>query len=260
MSLRLLFLLLPLALLAAGCGRSDDTDASTAESADTATAQLTAAERAAWSYEGDTGPENWGDLSEAYAACNGDNQSPINLTGTTPPRNPRSMELSYSPAKSTVEDTGHLIQVNLNDAGTLKYGRKTYTLEQFHVHMPSEHTLDGTAFPGEVHLVHRDGQDLLVLGVFLKESATANPILKGWVAGTDTTFTLRAGRLLPDQRQYYTYEGSLTTPPCTETVRWLVMETPILASREQLETLRAQYDGNARPVQPLGDRRLSYVK
>jgi carbonic anhydrase len=249
-----------LTLLVAGCGGSDDTSESAATSSDTATAQSSDAAMASWSYEGDTGPENWADLSEAYDACDGSSQSPINLTDASPPRNPRSMELSYALAKGDVDDTGHSIQVSLSDAGTLTYGGKTYTLKQFHAHTPSEHTLNGASFPGEIHLVHQAGSDLLVLGVFVKESTTSNPILQGWIAGTDTTYSLRSERLLPDQRQYYTYEGSLTTPPCSEGVRWIVMETPILASREQLETLQAQYESNARPVQPLGDRRLSYVE
>lgn len=243
---------LALPLLLVGCGDDDAQSAAPDASAPPENPP-------AWSYEGDTGPGYWADLSPAYAACNGTGQSPVNLTSTRAPDEPMSLTLSYSPAEAEVVDTGHAVQVNTT-GGTLTFNGTTYDLQQFHVHTPSEHAVQGVPYTGEIHLVHRaDDNTLAVLGIFVEAGDTPHPSLDEWIHGADTTLSFNAETLPPDLHPYYTYEGSLTTPPCSEGVRWIVLDTPLRASREQLETLRAQHSGNARPVQPLNDRTIRYV-
>lgn len=241
------------ALLAAGCGSSDDGEAADQQASDGSS------ETAAWSYDGTTGPEHWATLSSAYAACDGSRQSPIDLTGATSAEDP-SLRVRYTAADGRVTDTGHAIQVNTT-GGTMTIGGTTYDLQQFHVHTPSEHTVDGRRYAGEIHLVHRAGKNqLAVLAVFVeKADSPPHPALHDWIQGTDTTLTYNASSLLPSTRSYYTYAGSLTTPPCSEIVRWVVLDTPIQASSAQLDTLRTQHQGNARPIQALNDRTIRYV-
>jgi carbonic anhydrase len=244
----LLFLLL-IALAITGC---DDPRPSP-------TAEPPASESSAWSYEGNTGPEHWAALSDDYSACDGAQQSPINLTDPSDPTDGTLLNTSYITESGTVTDTGHAVQVNTT-GGTLTLGGTTYDLQQIHAHVPSEHTVAGDRSAAELHLVHEAGEEqLAVLGIFVEEGRRAHAALDGWIQGRDTTLSVNAGRLLPDRQSYYTYEGSLTKPPCREVVRWVVMDHPIQASEEQIETLRAQYGGTARPVQPRGDRRLVYV-
>lgn len=244
-------------LLLAGCTSSPDGDQNESASSDDT---LGVYEKAEWSYSGDTGPEQWGTLSPAYAACDGSQQSPIDLTTPSEADGPAFGE-AYSASTAEVIDTGHGIQVNTS-GGTLTVDGTTYELLQFHVHTPSEHTVDGSSYPAEVHLVHKapDGT-LAVIGVFVEEGAE-NDGLNPWVqAEPDDGSALEydVSALLPDAPTYYTYDGSLTTPPCSEVVRWIVMDETIEASPAQLDRLRDRHDGNARPVQPLGDRTLTRV-
>lgn len=240
------------ALLAAGCGSSDE------DSADNQQASDQSSEKATWSYDGETGPEHWATLSSDYAACDGSQQSPIDLTDASSAEGPP-LQTSYAPAEAEGTDTGHAIQVNTT-GGTMTVGGTTYDLQQFHVHTPSEHAVDGSRYAGEIHLVHQAGpEQLAVLALFVEEGGSSNPALHDWISGPDTTLTYDASALLPTTRSYYTYEGSLTTPPCSEIVRWIALSSPIQASSAQLDTLRAQYEGNARPLQPRNDRTIQYI-
>jgi carbonic anhydrase len=257
-TLRLLPALALLAAVLIGCGSPDSGSPADTTAADTMTSDATGPAFPSWSYEGETEPAQWADLSVDYAACAGDQQSPIDLTGASSPTSPPTLQTSYAAAPGAVFDTGHAIQVNTT-GGTLTFDGTTYELAQFHVHAPSEHTVDGSSSPAEIHFVHQTGDSLAVLGVFVEEGSAANPALDGWIQGDSTTISVNASDLLPETRSFYTYRGSLTTPPCSEIVRWVVLDTPIEASAAQLETLRAQHDGNARPVQPLGDRTLRRV-
>lgn len=246
-----------LTIVLVGCGSSESEPAADVDS----TVQLAPAPDgppAAWSYDGDTGPEHWADLDTAYAACDGDRQSPIALDDTTA-RSSQGFNANYIMELGSVVDAGHTIRVTTS-GGMLMHDGRIYGLRQFHVHTPAEHTLNGTRYPAEVHLVHRaqDGT-LAILGVFVEEGSTTNPALKTWITGADTTMTFRPTQFFPQKQNYYTYEGSLTTPPCSEPVRWMVMDRPISASAAQLDTLRAHQPDNARPLQPRDDRPLTYV-
>jgi carbonic anhydrase len=253
-------LLLPvlLAVVLIGCGGRPDAERNVEVDSTAWLAPDPDGPPAAWSYEGETGPAKWARLANEYAACDGNRQSPIALTGATT-KTGHTFNAKYLMELGEVVDTGYAIQVNTT-GGMIMYEGQMYGLQQFHAHTPAEHTVNGTTYPAEVHLVHRaQNGDLVILAVFVEEGDTSNPALQTWITGADTTMTFRPSRLFPKKQAYYTYRGSLTTPPCSETVRWLVMDTPISASAAQIDTLRAQHGGNARPVQPLGDRRLTHI-
>jgi len=246
-------LLLPLLIL--GC--DDPKKAQTASKP--TSADLSQYDKGDWRYEGETGPQNWARLSSEYATCDGSKQSPINLADASSPEGTSLLKTSYTTEEANVVDTGHALQVNTT-SGTLSIRDQTYNLQQFHVHAPSEHTVKGQRYAAEIHLVHTtdDGQ-IAVLGLLVEEGDT-HPHMDDWIVEPDTTLPrYNVARLLPPRRSYYTYEGSLTTPPCSEGVRWIVMNTPIQASAAQLDALRQQHDDNARPIQPRNDRTIIQV-
>lgn len=211
------------------------------------------------------GPANWGNLAEEFHLCkDGLNQSPINLYRSREARVP-ALKTAYKSTPLTITNNGHTAQVNYASGSTLTVGSKKYRLLQFHFHTPSEHLKDGRAFPLEAHLVHVDDYgNLAVLGIFLKEGDRTNAFLKPIfdnipktegeveVAGVD----VNVSGLLPREREYYSYAGSLTTPPCSEGVSWMVLEDAVSVSKEQIEQFRAIFEGNARPDQPLNGRRI----
>jgi carbonic anhydrase len=216
-----------------------------------------------WGYDGEAGPEHWGALSPEFAACSeGREQSPVDIPATAPV-NPPELRFDYRPSELNIVNNGHSIQVNYEPGTTLKADGVVYELVQFHLHALSEHTLNGAYTDMELHLVHKDADDrLAVVGVMIVEGAhnpAYEPILAHMppeqgdpltVSGT----TVNAGELLPAEQSYYRYDGSLTTPPCTEGVTWFVMATPIELSTAQIAAFQSLYDHNLRPVQPLGER------
>jgi carbonic anhydrase len=160
-------------------------------------------------------------------------------------------------------NNGHTIQINYSEGDTLAIGGKAYQLVQYHFHAPSEHTIDGRHFPMEMHMVHKaaDGQ-LAVIGVLIDEGRHNTAFDPVWGSlpkekGVETHLTavsVDVDQLLPKARTTYRYEGSLTTPPCSEGVAWLVMTTPISLSVEQIGQFTAIVKANNRPVQPLNGR------
>ena len=218
-----------------------------------------------WSYEGDSGPDHWASLDSTYAPCgSGMRQSPIDLAGATPSAG-SALAIEWRPADVRVLDTGHAIQVDVDDGGAIVLEGRRFALAQFHVHLPSEHTVDGTASPMEIHFVHLaeagDG-DLAVIGV-LAHVGEAHPDVEhirnampdpGGDPAALAGFDPRA--LLPEGGDHFRYDGSLTTPPCSEVVSWVVMTEAISVSREQLDAFAARYSMNARPVLPLNGRSI----
>ncbi len=215
-----------------------------------------------WTYHGPSGPEYWGRLDAAYAGCaSGQQESPIDLSGAIG-ADLGVLEIDWPTMAGRAFDTGHAIQVEAAPGGRLMMmGGKTYELLQFHVHQPSEHLLDGRRFPLEIHFVHTAPDGTLgVVGVFA-EAGEANPtlqaVLDAVAAGPDAMRpTLDPTALLPDSRDHFRYEGSLTTPPCSETVDWAVLAQPISVSAAQIETFTRLHPGNTRPLQPLNRRFL----
>jgi carbonic anhydrase len=210
-----------------------------------------------WSYEGPSGPDNWGARDAASRACStGSQQSPLDIADAIDaPQAP--LIVSWPRRPDTIENNGHTIQLNFAAGGTLTLGRRSYGLVQFHFHHPSEHLLRGERFAMEAHFVHADGNDLAVVGVFMTPGrsnaafntiASTMPETEGSAAPADAAIDPSA--LLPPQRGYYRYEGSLTTPPCSETVEWLVFGEPVEAAPADIERFASLYPMNARPVQP----------
>jgi len=217
-----------------------------------------------WSYNGEEGPERWAGLDRDWAVCaSGQQQSPIDLGGATA-KDLVNPQLAYQPGDGRVVNNGHTVQVTLDSANTMTLDGGTFTLSQFHFHSPSEHTVGGSSYPAELHLVHAasDGS-LAVLGVLIQvgaENPALSTIIAAMPAKADKEARLPASvdptELLPGDRRAYRYTGSLTTPPCSEGVRWVVMSTPITASVNQISALARVLHGNSRPAQTRGSREL----
>ncbi len=222
-----------------------------------------------WEYDGDGGPAKWGDLAQEFATCKtGKTQSPVDIGGGAA-TDLKPIEFNYSPGALEVLNNGHTVQVPRLAAGAITLDGKTYDLQQFHFHAHSEHTLNGKPTEMELHLVHKNmAGELAVVGVLMKEgkpnpalAAVAQHIPK--VAGEvqkAADVKLNAADLLPASRGYYHYMGSLTTPPCSEGVHWLVLKAPIEVSKEQIAAFTAVMHQNARPVQPLNSRTIQASK
>jgi carbonic anhydrase len=163
-----------------------------------------------------------------------------------------------------VTNNGHTFQVNVDKGSSLTLDGKRFDLLQFHFHTPSEHTVDGKAFPMELHLVHQAAdKNLAVIGVMLAEGGPNTTLARFWermprqAGESDSGATIELKDLLPRSTDdYFTYAGSLTTPPCTESVRWIVLQQPLQLSRSQILTFRAVFPNNARPAMPLGARHI----
>ncbi|WP_339930188.1 carbonic anhydrase family protein [uncultured Brevundimonas sp.] len=192
-------------------------------------------------------------------------QSPVALTAADVVDLP-DLVTHYAAGAGTLLNNGHTLQFTPDTAGGTMIGTDAYDLVQFHFHAPSEHTLNGKSYPLEIHFVNRNANGALaVVGVFVKDGA-ANPALESLLAVVPTqegeAGVTRPGvypvLLLPEDRHYFAYAGSLTTPPCTEGVRWNVLATPIAASADQIAALSAALGPSNRAVQPLGDRSAAF--
>ncbi|MHC8290080.1 carbonic anhydrase [Pseudomonas sp. XS1P51] len=228
-----------------------------------ATAWATTGQPAAWSYNAPTGPENWSELNSEYELCSsGKAQSPIDI------RDALKVELTplaftYQPSTVAVLNNGHTVQVSAADAGSITLASGDYTFVQMHFHTPGEEKIKGRTYPLNAHLVHRNtGGELAVVALLFEEGAH-NPVLEPILAampkeagGVATLDTLNVADLLPTTRSYYSYTGSLTTPPCAEGVRWHVLSTVVQLSPAQLQAFQALYPMNARPIQPLNGRSI----
>jgi carbonic anhydrase len=216
-----------------------------------------------WDYEGPTGPQAWGDLEPASAVCKqGGAQSPIDLAdGLRVPALP-GLQINYGATKVKVTNNGHTFQVNVDKGSSLTIDGKKFDLLQFHFHTPSEHTLERRAYPLELHLVHQAAdKNLAVIGVLMAEGAPNMLLTKFWErlprssGEVDTGQTIDLKELLPRNiDDYLTYSGSLTTPPCTESVRWIVLRRSVEVSKAQIAAFRTVFPMNARPTQPVGAR------
>jgi carbonic anhydrase len=222
-----------------------------------------------WSYEGKTGPEEWGKLSPEYATCKtGKHQSPIDIKHAKAADLP-AIQFDYKPAPLHIINNGHTIQINYPAGSSITVGDKKYELKQFHFHHPSENKIHGKLFNMEAHFVHADADgNLAVVAVMLKPG-TANALLATlWAhvpreAGPEQKFdnvTINAADLLPAEHAYWTFPGSLTTPPCSENVTWMVLKTPENLTQAQSDTFGSIYAENARPVQKLNDREVKESK
>ena len=218
-----------------------------------------------WSYGGDTGPSHWAVLDPKFSACgNGKRQSPIDIRAhdvhgrVLPP-----LQFDYRPSPLHIIDNGHSIQVDVDPGSSLRIGDTSYRLLQFHFHHPSEERIDGRVAEMVAHLVHRDSEGKLAVVAILFDAGQANPTVdalwshvprqKEYEADFNDVRTNPAA-LLPASRAYFTYTGSLTTPPCSEGVRWIVLKSRSTLSKGQIARFAAHYPNDARPVQNLNGR------
>ena len=224
--------------------------------------------KAHWGYTGHNNPTQWGELSPKYAMCSqGKNQSPINLViNDSKETNLQDITFSYKTDSHTVLNNGHTIQVNVDAGSTIMIDGKTFELKQFHFHTPSENEINGKHFPLEAHFVHLDKEGNIAVVALMFEEGKSNPILeKVWdkmpaKEEDKNLFTLSSAdvnALLPEDKAYYRFSGSLTTPPCSEGVRWFVLKKPVSVSKEQVEKfLHTMHHPNNRPVQGLNARKV----
>ena len=221
-----------------------------------------------WGYEGDIGPDNWGQLSDDWVECSeGQEQSPIDLDDALTAEDVNDYDFVNPGTTVAIHNNGHTIQYDIDAGSTVTIGGTEYELLQFHFHARSEHTVAGAGYPLEVHLVHIDaGGNLAVLGVLIEEGPE-NELLAGamWdqIPVEDLGTVLEEGttfdpyELIPGGT-VWTYDGSLTTPPCSEGVAWNVFSTPITMSSAQIDAYTAIYSNNYRPVQPLNGRNVLF--
>ncbi len=215
-----------------------------------------------WSYEGETGPAHWGKINADWAKCGtGQRQSPIDL------RDGMKVDLEqivfdYKPSSFNVTDNGHTIQVTVGAGNFITIQNHAFELMQFHFHRPSEERINGKGFEMVVHLVHKDPEGkLAVLAVMLERGRAHGMIQTVWnnlpLEKHDTvvpSIVLDVNELLPQRREYFTFMGSLTTPPCSEGVLWLVLKEPVQASPSQMALFSRLYPLNARPIQASAGR------
>ncbi len=218
-----------------------------------------------WTYEGDTGPQTWGQLKPDFNLCAiGRRQSPINIEESATLRGPAEpIQFDYTPSSASVVNNGHTIQVDMVGDNTIKVRGSSYKLLQFHFHHPSEERVNQRGFAMVAHLVHRNTEGQLAVVAVLLEPGAANPMInKVWTympldAGDRVrmpTGVLEMAELLPKDQRYYQFMGSLTTPPCSEGVLWMVLKQPVTVSREQLRLFAQLFPNNARPVQQANGR------
>ncbi|MFG6462935.1 carbonic anhydrase [Roseateles sp. DXS20W] len=213
-----------------------------------------------WGYTGDVGPDRWAELSPENKLCAvGTRQSPIDI------RDGIAVDLEkiafdYRPSSFSVLDNGHTVQVNVAPGNGLTVMGRRFELVQFHFHRPGEERVNGRQFDMVAHLVHRDAAGKLAVVAVLLERGADNkpqpvlqtvwanlPLEKGETLPAQAQIDLN--QLLPENRSYYTYMGSLTTPPCSEGVLWMVMRQPVAVTLQQINVFARLYPMNARPLQ-----------
>jgi carbonic anhydrase len=216
-----------------------------------------------WGYAGEAGPENWSKVDPKNVMCAlGRNQSPIDLGGFVE-ADLEPLKLAYKAGAADIVNNGHTVQVDYAPGSMLTVDGRTFELKQFHFHAPSENRIGGKQFPLEGHLVHADKDGNLAVVAVMYQEGAANALLgKLWEkmpakAGEKAELPagLSAAQLLPADRDYYRFNGSLTTPPCSEGVWWLVMKQPASVSKAQVgQFSKAVGFANNRPIQPVHAR------
>ncbi len=220
-----------------------------------------------WSHaSGEEGPENWKNLCDDFLPCGGSAQSPINIITDSliSAEDLFPLSLKYGTTSVDIINNGHTVQFNTTGDNSINVEGKEYKLLQFHYHALSEHTVNGDHYPLEVHFVHKHSDsDLLVMGILFKEGES-NPLFAKYLENFPKekgTFTaedqIELMEVIPSNLSYYHYNGSLTTPPCSEIVTWYVLQTPLEASKEQIDTFSSILNDNYRPTMPLNGRTIA---
>jgi len=212
-----------------------------------------------WDYQN---PKDWASANQQYQACAGINQSPIDIRDTVTANLPP-LEFNYHTTAKSVQNIGHTMQIEFNQGASLVLDGQTFLLEQFHVHSPSENNINGQSYPMELHLVHASDKGELAVVALMFQYGLENEKLKHiWnslpknVGESNQLYSKnKADSYLPNNLEYYRFNGSLTTPPCSEGVRWVVFKEIQQASNEQIESfMELMGHPNNRPIQPIGAR------
>jgi carbonic anhydrase len=220
-----------------------------------------------WEYSDGRGPLVWGKLDPAYSACSkGKEQSPVNLKGAHLNKALQPIEFHYVAGSVTLVNNGHTIVAIVKPGSYIVAGGTRYDLQQFHFHTPSEHAVEGKLTHMDVHMMHKsaDGKLAEIAVRFVQERGTPNAVMatlwphlpKTNGATEQVTDMVNPGGFLPRDRGYWTYIGSITTPPCTEGVRWFVFENELNMSLDQLRVFQSIFKMNSRPLQDLHGRRI----
>jgi carbonic anhydrase len=220
-----------------------------------------------WGYMGDIGPRHWNEVKKEFKMCSeGKQQSPINIIASQD-TNLKALNLDYKTGAESIINNGHTIQINIKEGSVFKIDGTDYKLKQFHFHVPSENNINGKAYPLEAHFVHAtDNGKIAVIAVMFADGE-ANPILaKAWKklpslkVDETTKCTLTTDEvqsLMPKNKDYYKFMGSLTTPPCSENVKWYVFKNAMTASKEQINAFFTLFSfPNNRPVQATNNRNI----
>ncbi|MFD1773721.1 carbonic anhydrase [Paenibacillus rhizophilus] len=263
---RLLLSGLMLGGLLAGCTDQEQSGPNTEDKQPVQGAQ---AKTVHWSYEGATSPEHWSELGDEFKTCElGKQQSPIDIEDDAVEKdsNLSPVKVNYSPSDVSLVNNGHTIQVSVKgENNVIVLEGKTYKLKQFHFHLPSEHEVGGKHGEMELHLVHQSADgDFAVLGALINsgtENAELNKLWSRLPKEENEKATVIEGKfdlnaLLPGDLHSYRYQGSLTTPPCSEGVQWIVLKQPVEWSEDQIAAFRNIFPHDNRPVQPLDGRKL----
>ena len=258
--------------------KGEGTSHDTATAAPHVAASKHSARPAHWEYSGDAGPDKWVTLSPAYSACGGKSQSPINLISSGAGKGGSKLNFNYKSSSLKIAhhqhvddiiDNGHTIQVTVEEGSTVTINDKVYQMKQFHFHSPSEHTVDGKHMPLEMHMVHQSDDSKLAVVALLFEEGPANKNLQQIIdhmpakPGESKHYTdvkLDLSVHVPQNLSAFHYSGSLTTPPCSEQVEWLVLRNKFYLSKEQSTAFATHLNKNNRPVQELNGRLVSTVK
>ncbi len=211
-----------------------------------------------WAYSGPQGPEHWGDLSRDFISCKiGQKQSPINIEHVKLTQSFPKLVFHYTSSPLQLQHDGRLLLAKTAPQNSMLVGKKRFELKTLIFHSPSEHTVEEAPYTFEVQLIHQNEfKEFAVVSIFLQESKKSHaaistlwkalPSLKGEL-GPQISFQLSS--LLPRNRDYYTYSGSLTTPPCTEGFTWYILKSPSELSTKQVDAYHALFKKNARPAQ-----------
>lgn len=216
-----------------------------------------------WSYGEEDGPKEWASLDDRYAMCEeGLNQSPINITNVIEAQL-APLAFAGSAKGTTFSNNGHSVEVKFAGGNTLTVDNKEYSLKQIHFHTPSENTINGKSFPMEAHLVHASGSSLAVVAVMFEvgsDNVVLNKLLRNLPENAQDKNELKSEvtgyEILPANKEYFRFNGSLTTPPCSEGVKWLVLKEAVQISESQLKDFTAVMPKNNRPVQEINARTI----
>ena len=234
-----------------------------------ATSLLASSHASHWGYTGHEGPSNWGDLDPKYTMCkSGVSQSPINISNevSVKTNDLAPIKFSYRTGADSVVNNGHTVQVNIKGGSFITVDGIRFSLKQFHFHTPSENQIEGKNFPLEAHFVHASSDGKLAVVAVMFEDGAQNETLKkiwskmpheaGKTVGCGLTSVV-VDKIIPQNREYFRFNGSLTTPPCSEGVRWFVMKDySHISAAQTKEFLELFHHANNRPVQPINARKV----